>query len=106
MRLAQEEVFGPLLSVIEVSDLDEALAVANGVDYGLSASIITNDHAAANRFLDGIEAGVAKVDETTIGLEPQIQFGGLKRSSSETWREQGDAGIEFDTLSKTVYENF
>jgi 2,5-dioxopentanoate dehydrogenase len=106
MRLAQEEIFGPVLGVIQVANLDEALAVANGVDYGLSASIVTTDHAAANRFLDEIEAGVAKVNDTTTGLEPQIQFGGLKRSSSETWREQGDAGLEFYTLSKTVYENF
>ncbi|WP_440767076.1 aldehyde dehydrogenase family protein [Natronorubrum sp. DTA7] len=105
-RLAQEEVFGPVLAVLEVEDFDDALAVANDVDYGLSASIVTDDHTEANRFIDEIEAGVAKVNAKTTGLELHVPFGGMKASSSETWREQGDEGLEFYTIEKTVYDNY
>ncbi len=104
--LACEEVFGPVLAVISVADFDEAMRVANGVEYGLSSSIVTNDHREAGRFVEEIEAGVAKVNEKTTGLELHVPFGGFKASSSETWREQGDAGIDFYTISKTVYDNF
>ncbi|GAB7021369.1 aldehyde dehydrogenase family protein [Halostagnicola bangensis] len=106
MRLAQEEVFGPVLAVLEVEDFENALEVANGVDYGLSASIVTDDHTEANRFIDEIEAGVAKVNAKTTGLELHVPFGGMKGSSSETWREQGDEGLEFYTIEKTVYDNY
>ncbi|ELY97669.1 aldehyde dehydrogenase family protein [Natrialba aegyptia] len=106
MRIAQEEVFGPVLAVIPVSDFDEALYVANDVDYGLSASVVTDDHTEANRFVDEIEAGVVKINEKTTGLELHVPFGGMKDSSSETYREQGDAGLDFYTISKTVYDNY
>jgi len=106
MRIAQEEIFGPVLAVIEVSDFDAAMEVANDVDYGLSSSIVTQDHTEANRFIDEIEAGVAKVNDKTTGLELHVPFGGFKNSSSETWREQGDAGIDFYTIDKTVYDNY
>ncbi|WP_265110749.1 aldehyde dehydrogenase family protein [Halosolutus halophilus] len=106
MRIAQEEIFGPVLAVIPVSDFDEAVAVANDVEYGLSASIVTNDHREANRFVDEIEAGVVKINEKTTGLELHVPFGGMKASSSETYREQGDAGLDFFTISKTVYDNY
>ncbi|ELY96380.1 2,5-dioxovalerate dehydrogenase [Natrialba taiwanensis] len=106
MRLAQEEVFGPVLAVIPVSDFDEAIYVANDVDYGLSASVVTDDHTEANRFVDEIEAGVVKINEKTTGLELHVPFGGMKDSSSETYREQGDAGLDFYTISKTVYDNY
>ena len=105
-RIAQEEVFGPLLSVIPVSGYEEALGVANGVEYGLSASIVTDDHTEANRFVDESEAGVVKINEKTTGLELHVPFGGMKASSSETYREQGDAGLDFYTISKTVYDNY
>ena len=106
MRIAQEEVFGPVIAVIEVSDFDEGLEVANDVEYGLSASVVTDDHTEANRFVDEAEAGVVKVNEKTTGLELHVPFGGFKRSSSETWREQGDEGLEFYTIEKTVYDNY
>lgn len=105
-RLAQEEVFGPVLAVIEVENFEHALAVANDTDYGLSASIITNDQTEAERFVRGVDAGVAKVNAKTTGLELHVPFGGFKRSSSETWREQGDSGIDFYTIERTVYANF
>jgi len=106
MRIAREEIFGPVLSVISVADFEAAVEVANGVEYGLSASIVTNDLTEANRFVDEIEAGVAKVNEKTTGLELHVPFGGFKASSSETYREQGDAALEFFTISKTAYVNY
>ncbi|MCU4743119.1 aldehyde dehydrogenase family protein [Natronoglomus mannanivorans] len=105
-RIAQEEVFGPVLSVIEVEDFEEGLATANDTQYGLSASIVTDDHTEAERFVDEIEAGVAKINDKTTGLELHVPFGGFKQSSSETWREQGDAGIDFYTIEKTIYDTF
>ncbi len=106
MRIAQEEIFGPVLSVIPASDFEDALRTANDVDYGLSASIVTQDVTEAERFLDRIEAGVAKVNEKTTGLELHVPFGGYKDSSTNTYREQGDAGIDFFTTTKTVYRNY
>jgi aldehyde dehydrogenase (NAD+) len=106
MRIAQEEIFGPVIAVIPVADFEEALTVANDSQYGLSASIITESLTEANRFVDEVEAGVVKVNEKTTGLELHVPFGGTKNSSSETWREQGDAGLEFYTTTKTVYLNY
>ncbi len=105
-RIAQEEVFGPVLAVIEVSDFEEAVAAANDSKYGLSASIVTNDHTEAERFVREVEAGVSKINAKTTGLELHVPFGGFKQSSSETWREQGDAGLDFYTIERTVYDNF
>jgi len=106
MRVAQEEIFGPVLSVIEVEDYEQAVAVANDVEYGLSASIATRDLGEANRFVDDIEAGVVKVNDTTTGVELHVPFGGMKNSSSNTYREQGDAGLDFFTVTKTVYVDY
>ena len=106
MRIAREEVFGPVLAVLPVANFDEAVEVANGVDYGLSASVLTNDLTEANRFVDEVEAGVVKVNEKTTGLELHVPFGGVKDSSSETYREQGEDALDFFTISKTVYVNY
>jgi aldehyde dehydrogenase (NAD+) len=106
MRIAQEEIFGPVLSVIPVSSYEEAVEVANGVPYGLSASIVTEDLSEAHSFVADADSGVVKVNEKTTGLELHVPFGGMKDSSSETYREQGDAGLDFYTISKTVYLNY
>ena len=106
MRIAQEEIFGPVLSVIPVSSYGEAVSVANGVPYGLSASIVTQDLSEAHSFVEDSESGVVKINEKTTGLELHVPFGGMKSSSSETYREQGDAGLDFYTISKTVYLNY
>jgi alpha-ketoglutaric semialdehyde dehydrogenase len=100
-RLGQEEVFGPVLGVIDVRDLDEALTVANGVRYGLSASVFTRDIGRALEFVRGIRAGMVHVNRETPGAEPQAPFGGMKDSSSHS-REQGKASAEFFTELKTV----
>ncbi|WP_247004251.1 aldehyde dehydrogenase family protein [Halosolutus gelatinilyticus] len=106
MRIAQEEVFGPVLAVLKVGSFEEGLEVANDVDYGLSASIVTQDLTEANEFAERVEAGVAKVNEKTTGLELHVPFGGYKESSTDTYREQGDAGLDFFTSTKTVYMNY
>ncbi|EMA54412.1 aldehyde dehydrogenase family protein [Halococcus salifodinae] len=103
MRIAQEEVFGPVISVIEVSDFEEAVAVANGVEYGLSASICTNRLDHAKEFIGDVETGVVKVNQTTTGVEMQMPFGGRKHSSTETFKEQGRQAVEFYTHEKAVY---
>jgi alpha-ketoglutaric semialdehyde dehydrogenase len=101
-RLGQEELFGPVLGVIPVDSLDEAMAVANQVKFGLSASLFTRDLAKALDFARRIEAGVVHVNSETAGAEPQVPFGGMKGSSSYS-REQGKAAREFFTQLKTVY---
>jgi alpha-ketoglutaric semialdehyde dehydrogenase len=101
-NLGQEEMFGPILGVIPVDDMDEAMAVANTVKYGLSASIFTRDLGKALAFAREIQAGVVHVNSETPGAEPQVPFGGMKGSSSYS-REQGKAAREFFTQTKTVY---
>ncbi|MCW2951919.1 MAG: Aldehyde Dehydrogenase, partial [Conexibacter sp.] len=101
-RLGQEEVFGPVLGLIPVGSLEEAVTVANGVSYGLSASIFTRDIARAFAFVREVEAGMLHVNSETAGAEPQVPFGGMKASSSHS-REQGKAAVHFYTETKTVY---
>ncbi|WDM02870.1 aldehyde dehydrogenase family protein [Alicyclobacillus cycloheptanicus] len=103
MRIAQEEIFGPVIAVLPVDSFEEALTIANGVEYGLSAAIVTRDIAKANYFVKAIQAGTVKVNRTTTGNLIQAPFGGLKRSSTSTFRESGRVGLEFFTQIKTVY---
>jgi aldehyde dehydrogenase (NAD+) len=102
MRVAREEIFGPILGVIKVKDFDEALRVANDVEFGLSAGLATRSLAHAMEFARRSEAGVLHVNNPTAGLELQAPFGGLK-SSSSGYREMGKAAIEFYSTVKTVY---
>ena len=101
-RLGQEELFGPVLGVMPIDGLDEAIDIANKVRFGLSASIFTRDLATALNFAQGIEAGIVHVNSETAGAEPQVPFGGMKGSSSYS-REQGKSAREFFTQVKTVY---
>lgn len=101
MTISQEEIFGPVVAVIAAHDVDHAIEIANGVRYGLSASVFTKDIGTAMRFVDGIEAGMVRVNEETAGVEYQAPFGGMKASSSHS-REQGRAAIDFYTHVKTV----
>ena len=104
--IAQEEVFGPLVAVIPSSGFREGLEIANDVQYGLSTSIVSKDNTEINQFIEEAEAGVVKINEKTTGLELHVPFGGLKHSSSNTYREQGDAGLDFFTTTKTVYHSY
>ncbi|MBI4024732.1 MAG: aldehyde dehydrogenase family protein [Verrucomicrobia bacterium] len=106
MRIAREEVFGPVIAVIAVKDFDEALSVANGVDVGLSASIVTRDLKKAMLYTQRIEAGVVKVNQISTGLALQAPFGGVKKSSTDSFKEQGASAIEFYTKVKTVYLDY
>ncbi|MBC7806846.1 MAG: aldehyde dehydrogenase family protein, partial [Akkermansiaceae bacterium] len=99
--IAQEEVFGPVLTILRVRDFDAALSVANGVAYGLSASLFTANLGNALRFAREMDAGLVRVNGETAGVEPQAPFGGMKGSSSWS-REQGQAAKEFYTQIKTV----
>lgn len=101
MRIAQEEVFGPVLAVLRVADFDAALEAANGTRYGLSASVFTRDIGKALRFAREAEAGLVRINGETAGVEPQAPFGGMKASSSFS-REQGQAAKEFYTQIKTI----
>jgi alpha-ketoglutaric semialdehyde dehydrogenase len=101
-RLGQDELFGPVLGVIPVDSMEEAMTVANQVKFGLSASLFTRDLGRALAFAREIEAGVVHVNSETAGAEPQVPFGGMKGSSSYS-REQGKAAREFFTQVKTVY---
>ena len=100
--LGQEELFGPVLGIIPVDGIDEAVAIANEVRYGLSASIFTRDIGKALAFVREVQAGIVHVNSETAGAEPQVPFGGYKSSSSHS-REQGKAAREFFTQVKTVY---
>ena len=105
-RIACEEVFGPVLAVIEVEDFDQALAVANGVGMGLSASLVTKDLKKAMLYVERIQAGVVKVNQISTGLALQAPFGGVKKSSTDTFKEQGAGAIEFYSKLKTVYLDY
>lgn len=101
MGLAREEIFGPVLAIMEADDLAEAIAMANGTEYGLSAAIFTRSLDAAMSFANAAEAGMIKVNGETAGVEYQAPFGGLKKSSSHS-REQGRAAMEFFTHTQTI----
>jgi acyl-CoA reductase-like NAD-dependent aldehyde dehydrogenase len=101
-RIGQEEIFGPVLGLMEADDLEQALVIANSVGFGLSASLFTRDLGAALAFAREAEVGVVHVNSETAGAEPQAPFGGMKGSSSHS-REQGKAAVHFFTETKTVY---
>ena len=105
MRVAQEEIFGPVISVMRVRSFEEALEAANAVRYGLSAAIFTQDAGRIFRFVDGIEAGIVHVNSGTPGGEAQLPFGGMKATGVGP-REQGTTALEFFTEVKTVYVDY
>jgi aldehyde dehydrogenase (NAD+) len=105
-RVACEEVFGPVIAILTAGSFEEAVALANGVDVGLSASIVTRDLKRAMLYADQIEAGVVKINQISTGLALQAPFGGIKKSSTDTFREQGPQAIEFYSRIKTVYLDY
>ena len=106
MRIARDEVFGPVIAILTVGNFDEAVAVANGVDVGLCASVITRDLKRAMQFIERIEVGVVKVNQISTGLALQAPFGGVKKSSTDSFKEQGAGAIEFYSKLKTVYVDY
>jgi methylmalonic acid semialdehyde dehydrogenase len=105
MRIAREEVFGPVLSVLRVRDFDEAMMVANDSEYGLSSSIFTNDATRIFRFVDEIETGMTHINSPTTGGEAHIPFGGIKGTGIGD-REQGSTALDFYTELKVVYVDY
>jgi len=106
MTIARDEIFGPVLSILEVRNLDEAIEVANDTEFGLTSAIVTNNLDAALEFAQRSNVGIVKVNRTTPGVELQMPFGGVKHSSSDTFKEQGEEAIEFYTRKKAVYVSY
>jgi aldehyde dehydrogenase (NAD+) len=104
MELSQREVFGPVIGFERVGSLDEAIATANGVEYGLSAAICTRSLAAAQQFATEIQAGMVRVNRPTVGAAFNAPFGGIKQSGTATHREQlGPTVMDFYTVTRTVW---
>lgn len=102
MTIGQEEIFGPVLALIKVNTIEEALNIANDIEFGLSASIFTKNTENMFEFIEDIDAGLVRVNFETAGVELQAPFGGMKDSSYGP-REQGQAAQEFYTNTKTVF---
>ncbi|MBB5503676.1 aldehyde dehydrogenase family protein [Paraburkholderia sp. MM5384-R2] len=102
-RIYREEIFGPVLAIVSVTSFEDAMTKGNDTEYGLSAAIATSNPRYMHRFADEIESGTVKINRTTTGNVVNAPFGGLKRSSTSTFRESGRAGLEFYTQIKTVY---
>ena len=102
MRINTEEVFGPVASTIRVKSYEEALAVANGIEFGLSAGIVTSSLKHARDFQRRAKAGMTMVNLPTAGVDYHVPFGGRKGSSYGP-REQGSYAAEFFTIVKTAY---
>jgi aldehyde dehydrogenase (NAD+) len=105
MRIAQEEIFGPVTALIRVDSLEEAIEVNNGVMYGLSSSIYTRDVNKAFRAIEGLDTGIVYVNAGTIGAEVHLPFGGT-RGTGNGHREAGIAALETFTEWKSVYVDY
>jgi acyl-CoA reductase-like NAD-dependent aldehyde dehydrogenase len=102
MRINCEEVFGPVASTVRVRDYEEALAMANRGQFGLSAGIVTNSLKHSRHFRRNVKAGMVMINLPTAGVDYHVPFGGTRKSSYGS-REQGFAAVEFYTQIKTVY---
>jgi len=105
MRIAQEEIFGPVLTVFEVGSYEEAVSVANDTRYGLSSAIYTEDVRQSYRAMRDLEAGITYVNGPTIGAEAHMPFGGVK-DTGNGHRDGGWAAYEFFTEHKTIYVDY
>lgn len=103
MTIAKEEIFGPVLALIQFSDFDECLKQANAIEYGLSSTIYTKDISAAMKYVDEIESGLVHINLPSTYSEPQMPFGGIKSTGIGGFRELGTHAIKFYTEWKTVY---
>ena len=105
MAVSKEEIFGPVLSVIKITDFEEAVKVLNNTKYGLSSSIYTNDVNRGFKAIRDIEAGITYVNGPTIGAEAHMPFGGVKETGNGH-REGGWEVYEFYTETKTVFIDY
>jgi alpha-ketoglutaric semialdehyde dehydrogenase len=104
-RIAQEEVFGPVLAIIECKDFEDAIDIANDVRFGLTSSIFSRDVNRVFQYLEHIETGITHVNSPTVGGEAQLPFGGMKQTGVGA-REMGRTAIEFYSEWKTVYVDY
>jgi aldehyde dehydrogenase (NAD+) len=104
-RLAREEVFGPVLAIQSARDFEEALELANDVQFGLTASIYTRDYFTALRFVEKAEVGMVHVNQPTVGGEAQLPFGGIKGTGVGE-KEMAEEGANFFTHLKTVWLDY
>jgi len=105
MKIATEEIFGPVLGMIEVKDLDEAIAVNNNVEYGLSTSLYTRDINRAQRAMRDIRTAIVYINAGTIGSEVHLPFGGMRRTGNGH-REAGQAALDTFSEWKTLYVDY
>jgi len=104
-RISKEEIFGPVLSVIKVKDFDEAVRVANDVEYGLSSAIYTRDVNRAFKAIEELDVGITYINAPTIGAEVHLPFGGTKNTGNGG-REAGTTAIDEFTEIKTVFVDY
>lgn len=105
MRITKEEIFGPVLSVIKIKNFEEALKIANDIEYGLSSSIYTKDVNLAFRAIDEFETGITYINAPTIGAEVHLPFGGIKNTGNGR-REAGTTAIDEFTEIKTIFIDY
>src|SRR5512146_3274584 len=105
MRIAQEEIFGPVVSLLPANDLEDAIEIANNIKYGLSSAIYTRDVNKAFAAMRDLEAGITYINAPTIGAEVHLPFGGVKQTGNGH-REGGLGAIDFYTEWKSVYVDY
>jgi aldehyde dehydrogenase (NAD+) len=105
MRIAQEEVFGPVVSILECANFDDAINISNGIQYGLSTALYTRDVNRAFRAMRDLEAGITYINAPTIGAEVHLPFGGVKQTGNGH-REGGIGAIDFYTTWKSIYVGY
>jgi alpha-ketoglutaric semialdehyde dehydrogenase len=105
MRIAQEEIFGPTTAIIPATDIDEAIRIANDIEFGLSSSIFTRDINRAFRAIRDLNAGITYINAGTTGAEVHLPFGGTKQTGNGH-REAGQAALDFYTEWKAVYVDY
>jgi alpha-ketoglutaric semialdehyde dehydrogenase len=105
MRIAQEEIFGPTTALIRATDVDEAIRIANGIEFGLSSSIFTSDVNKAFQAMRDLNAGITYINAGTIGAEVHLPFGGTK-GTGNGHREAGQAALDFYTEWKSIYVDY
>ena len=105
MRIAQEEIFGPVVSIIACDDLEDAIEIANGIDYGLSSALYTKDVNKAFVAMRDLQAGITYINAPTIGAEVHLPFGGVK-ATGNGHREGGLGAIDFFSEWKSIYVDY
>ena len=105
MRIAQEEIFGPVVSIIPCDDLEDAIEIANGIEYGLSSALYTKDVNKAFGAIRDLDTGITYINAPTIGAEVHLPFGGTK-ATGNGHREGGIGAIDFYTEWKSVYVDY